>query len=131
MNRLLTLSAFAAALLLAAGPAGAAEKKKGGGTTFIQLPPTAANVTRSNGRQGIVTVEAGLDVKDPALHARAEASTQRLRAAYAAALQGHARGLGAGVPPNAERLSRELQRATDGVLGKPGARLLLGSIILN
>jgi hypothetical protein len=122
------------ALALAASPAaasGGGGKKKGGGSTYIQLPPTAANVTRIDGRQGIVTVETGVDVKDPALHARAAALTPRLRAAYAAALQSHARGLGVGAPPNAERLRAELQRATDEVLGKRGATLLLGSIILN
>ena len=120
-------------LLLLASPAAASapEKKKGGGSTFIAIPPTAANVVRPNGRMGIVTVETSLDVKDEALRTRAEASTPRLRAAYAAAVQSHARGLGAGVPPNADRLGRELQQATDKVLGKPGAKLLLGSIILN
>jgi len=130
MTRLLTALL---ALLMLASPAAASssEKKKGGGSTFIAIPPTAANVVRPNGRMGIVTVETSLDVKDPELHARAEASTPRLRAAYAAALQSHTRGLGAGAPPNADRLSQELQRATDKVLGKPGAKLLLGSIILN
>jgi ABC-type sugar transport system substrate-binding protein len=130
MTRLLTVLLAA---LLAASPAAASspEKKKGGGSTFVALPPTAANVVQPSGRMGIVTVETSLDVHDPELHARAQASTPRLRAAYAAALQSHVRGLGAGAAPNADRLSGELQRATDRVLGKPGAKLLLGSIILN
>ena len=123
--------AAALSVALAAAPAAAAEKKKGGGVTYIQLPPVTAMVVRLDGRRGVLMVETGLDVKDQALHARAEALSPRLRDAYVAALQSHVRGLGAGVPPQADRLSGELQRATDRVLGKPGAKLLLGSIILN
>jgi hypothetical protein len=48
-----------------------------------------------------------------------------------AAIQTHARGLGPGAPPQADRLAVELQRETDRVLGKPGAKLLLGSLIVN
>jgi hypothetical protein len=88
-------------------------------------------VVRPDGRRGVLTVETGIDVKDPALHARADALGPRLRDAYVGAIQSHARGLGPGSPPNADRLAAELQRETDRVLGKPGAKLLLGSIILN
>ena len=125
------LAPAALAALVCPSPAAASEKKKGGGTSFIQMPPVAAMVIRPDGRRGIVTVESGIDVKDQALHDRAAMLSPRLRDAYVEALQSHAQGLGAGAPPNADRLARELQRATDQVLGKPGAKLLLGSIILN
>jgi hypothetical protein len=126
-----TLTAAALLLALAAPPAAAGEKKKGGGQSYLQLPPAAAMVVRPDGRRGVLTVETGIDVKDPALHARADALGPRLRDAYVAAIQNHARGLGPGSPPHADRLAAELQRETDKVLGKPGAKLLLGSIILN
>jgi flagellar basal body-associated protein FliL len=129
------LRVFAAAVLslaLATGEAAAAaEKKKGGGSSYVQLETAAAMVVRSDGRRGVLTVESGVDVKDPSLRARAEALKPRLRDAYVAAIQSHAGGLAAGAPPHADRLSADLQRETDRVLGKPGAKLLLGSLILN
>jgi hypothetical protein len=121
------------AALLAASPAAAAGggKKKGGGATYLQLKPLAAVVTRPGGRRGIMTVETGVDVPDPALHARAAASLPRLRAAYMAAIQSHAHGMPPGAAPHADRLAAQLQRETDKVLGRPGAQVLLGTILVN
>ncbi|HEX8568650.1 MAG TPA: Tat pathway signal protein [Caulobacteraceae bacterium] len=126
---------FAAAILLSAAllaaPAVGAERKKGGGLTFVQMPPLAAIAFRPDGRRGVLSVETGLDVKDDALRARAQALTPRLRDAYVTAVQSYARTLGPGVAPDADRLSVQLQRETDRVLGKPGAKLLLGTILVN
>ncbi|MDB5451891.1 MAG: hypothetical protein JWO33_469 [Caulobacteraceae bacterium] len=125
---------FLAALALAPSAAWAAEseeKKKGGGLNYIQIPPLTGTVTRSDGRRGVLTVETGVDVPDRALNKLAEASTPRLRAAYAQVVMTYAAGLSPGSPPNADYLSRELQRQTDLVLGRPGARLLLGTILVN
>ena len=55
----------------------------------------------------------------------------RLNAAYVAALQPYALGLSPGQPPNADYVSMVLQRATDQVLGRRGAKVLLGSILAN
>ena len=82
-------------------------------------------------RRGVLTVQLGIDVPNATLRARAAASVPRLRAAYAQVVQTYAAGLPAGALPDADWLSRELQRQTDRVLGAPGARLLLGSIIVN
>jgi hypothetical protein len=133
MIRNLAATALVFALALgAAGPADAAgEKKKGGGSSFVQLETAAAMVIRPDGHRGVLTVESGVDVKDPALRERANALKPRLRDAFVSSIQAHARGLGAGSPPNADRLAADLQRETDRVLGKPGAKLLLGSLILN
>ena len=117
--------------LMSSAPAHAAERKKGGGTTFVQMPPLAAIAFRPDGRRGVLSVETGLDVKDDALRARAQAMTPRLRDAYVMAVQSYARTLGPGVAPNADRLSAQLQGETDRVLGKPGAKLLLGTILVN
>ena len=123
---------FLCLALLAAPAIGLAEeRKKGGGETFIQIQTLTATVIRPDGRRGVMTVEAGVDAPDAAVHERALASTPRLRAAYAQILQIYAAGLPAGYAPNADYLSRELQRQTDTVLGRPGARLLLGTILVN
>jgi len=107
------------------------KRKKGGGASFIQIDTITATVMRMNGRRGTMTVETGVDVPDATLHARAEASTPRLMAAFSDTVRTYAAGLPAGAVPNADYLSRELQRQADAVLGKPGAKLLLGTIIVN
>ena len=120
---------------LAGGPAlasgGGAEKKKGGGPSYIQLPVTTASVRRGDGRRGVLTVESGLDIPDEKLRGHAQLSQPRLQAGYVQALQIYASGLTPGAPPNPDHLARELQRETDRVLGRAGARLLIGNILIN
>lgn len=120
--------------LLAAAPAGhAAEaRKKGGGLSYIQLNPLTATILLADGRRGSLTVEVGVDIPgDAGLRARAEASQPRLQAAYLLLLQAYASGLGPGRAPDADYIAHALQRETDRTLGKPGARLLLGTILAN
>jgi hypothetical protein len=122
-------------LALAAAPALARaeeeRKKKGGGASYIQLDTLIATTTRPDGRRGVMTVEVGVDVADAALHARAAQSTPLLHANYAEVVRIYAAGLPPGSPPNADYLARELQRQTDMTLGRPGARLLLGAVLIN
>ena len=122
-----------AALALAALPAlaRADERKKGGGASFIQMDTLAATIVRADGRRGVMTVEVGVDVQDPGLHTRATQSIPLLRAAYGEVLRTYAAGLQPGVLPDADYLSRELQRQTDMALGRPGAVLMLGTILVN
>ena len=119
------------AVCLTCSPAFASEKKKGGGLSYLQLKPLAATVLRPDGRRGILTVEAGIDAKDEALYARAQSSMPRLRAALVTVVQNHAQGMGPGAAPSADRLSADLQRATDRVLGRKGTRVLLGTLMIN
>ena len=77
-----------------------------------------------------MTVETGVDVPDETLRLRAEQSAPRLRAAYTVVVQRNASQLLPGAPPNVDQLSRELQTATDRVLGRTGARLLLGTVMI-
>jgi hypothetical protein len=79
----------------------------------------------------VLTVDCGLDVPDERLRAHAYLSLPRLRAAYVQVVQTYAAGLPSGSPPNADIIGRELQRQTDQVLGRRGARLLLGAILVN
>ena len=134
MRRHLILAALAvtaSAWAALAAPAHGEERKKGGGETFIQLQTLTATVIRADGRRGVMTVDAGVDVPDDSLRERANQSTPRLRAAYAQVLQIYATGLPGGAVPNADYLSRQLQQQTDLVLGRPGAHLLLGTILVN
>jgi hypothetical protein len=121
--------ALAAPAVMAA--ADASEKKKGGGISYIQLPVLTATAFRSDGRRGVLTLEAGIDVPDAALRTRANLLQPRLRAAYVQMLETYAGGLAGGAPPDADYISRALQTQTNQVLGRPGARFLLGSIIIN
>jgi hypothetical protein len=130
-RRLLMLALVMLAFAPAAGHA-ADPKKKGGGLNYIQLPPLTATIIRGDGRRGVLTVETGVDIpNNAALHSRAEISQPRLRAAYLLVLQAYASGLSAGAPPDADYISHTLQRETDKVLGQPGAKLLLGTILAN
>lgn len=118
---------------LCPGPASAstAEKKKGGGASFLQFPALSATVIRPGGRRGVLTVEAGLDVPDGGLRARAEGSQPRLRDAYVRVLLPYASSVPPGSAPSPDVIAAALQRATDQVLGRPGARLLLGTVLVN
>ena len=107
------------------------KRKKGGGASFIQLDAISATVTRPNGSHGVMTVDVGIDAPDAALHARAAQSTPLLRANYGDVIRAYAAGLPPGAPPNADYLSLQLQRQTDLALGRPGAKLLLGNILVN
>lgn len=102
----------------------------GGQSTYVRFPTVTANVTRNDGRRGVMTVETGVDVADAALRTRAERSAPRLRAAYNTVVQRSAQALLPGYPPNIDRLAQELQAATDATLGRTGARLLLGTVMV-
>jgi hypothetical protein len=133
---LIILAALGAMLvLLQAAPAAASsaegEKKKGGGESFVPVRALTATVMRSNGRRGVLTVECGLDIADNNLRTRAEASLPRLRDAYVRFLLTYGGAVPAGSPPSPEIIGGALQRATDQVLGKPGAKVLLGTILVN
>lgn len=98
--------------------------------SYVRLPSLTASVIRSGGRRGVMTVEVGIDVPDGALRTRAEQSSPRLRAAYNSVVQRAASSLLPGAPPNIDRLAAALQAATDATLGRAGARVLLGSVMV-
>jgi hypothetical protein len=119
------------ALLLPAalpGPARAEKKEEG---TFVAIDTLTATVVAGNGRHQIMTVQAGVDAPDKALHDYAVKVAPRLQDAYIQVLQLYAGGLVPGAPPDADYVARRLQEATDRVLGKPGARFLIGGIMIN
>ncbi len=135
-NRLLPIALIAAlaggslaAPTVALANAGKEEKKAP--PTYFALDPINAVVLRRDGRRGVMTVETGIEAKDPKLMERAQASTPRLRAAFAQVLMVYAAGLRGGAPPDLDYVARELQKACDRIVGKPGAKVLLGSTLLS
>lgn len=104
----------------------------GGGTqaTYLRLPTITANVIRPGGARGVMTVETGIDTPDAALRTRVAQSAPRLRAAYAAVVQRSASALLPGTAPDVERLVAQLQAATNTVMGRAGARLLIGTVMV-
>jgi hypothetical protein len=109
----------------------AAERKKGGGMSYIQFDAFHVTVRRPAGGLGVLSIEAGIDVADPALHTRADQSKPILRDAYMRWLTTYGPSLAPGALPNLEQIRVELQRITDRTLGRPGAKLLIGSVIVN
>jgi hypothetical protein len=107
------------------------DEKKGPGSGFVQLPLLTATVIRPNRRRGVLTVEVGLNIPDPKLYAYADLVLPRLRAAFAQTVQIYGAGLAPGELPKVEFLARELQQDADEVLGRKGARVLLGTVMLN
>ena len=119
------------ALLLPAalpGPAFAEKKEEG---AYIAIDTLTATVLAGNGSHQIMTVQAGIDVPNKALHDYAAKLTPRLQDAYVQTLQLYAGGLVPGAPPDADYVARCLQEATDRVLGKPGGKFLIGGIMIN
>jgi hypothetical protein len=106
-------------------------KKRSGGASYLPMNTLTGATNKSGGRRGVLTVDCGIDVPDSALRLRAEQSLPRLRAAYVQRVTIYAAGLPSGAAPNADFLARTLQVQTDAVLGRPGARLLLGAIVVN
>ncbi len=130
-----TLRSIALALALSlAGQAGAAWAKEASKTntaTYTSFDALTATIWRPDGRRGVITVQAGLDVKDPGLRARAQSEAPILRDAYVTSLNVYAAALTPGAPPDVDQIALRLQQATDRVLKKPGARLLLGAVLVN
>jgi hypothetical protein len=130
-HRRILLAAALAAAPAAALAASKREKKVVGGLSYVALPAVTSTIMHPNGRRGVLTVEVGLDIADGRLREFAEASQPRLRAAFAQMLQTYATGLPPGSPPNADTVGQAMQRETDRVLGRRGARLLLGTVMVN
>jgi len=132
MDRRFFFSFAALATLPAvAHAAGGGDKKKSGGGSYVPIETLLGATIRASGRRGVLSVDCGLDVPDAALRTRAEQSVPRLRAAYVQTVQAYAAGLASGALPNADYIAQALQRQTDAILGRPGARVLLGAIVVN
>ena len=134
MKRRLLL-AFAALVVLppaaAVASGGGEDKKKAGGETYVPIRTLTAYTTRPGARRGVMTVDCGLDVPDAPLRERVELVLPRIRAAFVQVVQVYAGGLPTGAPPNPDFIARNLQRSVDQVLGRKGARVLIGAVVVN
>ncbi|WP_300544022.1 hypothetical protein [Maricaulis sp.] len=143
LRRLLPLTAFAAALCLT-GPALAG----GGGSpapsedsrhrtltsseSYVPISALTATVQANHRAQGLLQIEAGLEVPDARLRRRVEQYMPRLRNAWVTALSVYT-GVNYrfGDVPDADRIAQVLQEATDITLGQEGAEILIGMIIIH
>jgi hypothetical protein len=130
-RRLLAIAAAALAAPLAAAAGEEKKKKLSGGESYIPIDTLTGTTIKANGRRGVLTVECGLDVPDAKLRDYANLAMPRLRAAYVQVVLTYAAGLASGAAPNPDFIGRDLQHQTDLVLGRPGARLLLGAVMAN
>ena len=130
-RRRLLLLAAAGALAPLADARAEEKKKKSGGESYLPIDTLTGTTIKATGHRGVLTVDCGLDVPDAKLREYATLSMPRLRAAYIQIVMTYAAGLSSGAPPNPDFIARDLQRQTDVVLGRPGARLLLGAVVSN
>jgi hypothetical protein len=134
------LFAAAVAGLLAStaalSPAVAAEKGGKGqrptsAASFLQLSTINAPIAAKYRFRGALVVESGLDIPDAKLRSEAQALRPRLQdAARAAAAEFAQTRYRAGSSPDVETMAARMQAAADQVLGKPGAKLLLVSVMV-
>jgi hypothetical protein len=119
---------LAAATPALAGGGGGSTASTGG---YLRYPTITATTMRSDGRRGVMTVETGVDVSDPAMHLRAQQAQPRMRAVFAILVQREAESLLPGAVPNVDRLAAQLQSAVDIILGRRRAgKLLLGTVMV-
>lgn len=110
----------------------APEKSSGAGTeTYLPMNPATGVIPRRDGRRSTLTVEIGLDVPDAVLRERAILSKPRLTAGFNEVVRNASRSLLPGRVPDLDALTRLLQTQADQILGKPGAKVLLGSVIVH
>lgn len=124
---------WASSCLMAAAPvAYAGPKAEGGSSTGGQLRMALINATvlRRTGRRGVMSVESTLDIADGALFERAKLSQPRLNAAFNEAIQLYASRMLPHAVPDLDGITATLQRATDRVLGRAGAKVLLGTVMV-
>lgn len=100
--------------------------------SWVTVYPIAVTIVQDEKVRGQFQVWLGMDVPDEALRARAEEIKPRLRDAWLSRLSQYASTtLRQRKPANIDDVSRLLQSTADQTLGKPGSRVLLGSVVVN
>ena len=107
-------------------------ERKSGGSSYVYIQALRGAMVKDKGRRRILSVECGVDVPgDPEFLKRVEASVPRLRSAFASTVQAYAANLAPDAVPNTDFLVRTLQNDTDRVMGRKGARFLIGAVQIN
>ena len=130
---LIPVLSLLAAASLAAPPAFAGHGKEEGKApeSYFALQTITATTIRRDGRRGVMTLETGIEALDPKVMERARQSEPRLRAAFAQVLMTYTAGMPRGAAPNLDYLGAQMQEAADKVVGRKGAKVLLGSAMVN
>ncbi len=132
MNRRSLLIALSGCLALANTPAHAAEeKKKGGGKGYTQFPLITVFTSANASHHGTMSVDMGLYTDDDKLSGQIKSYMPRLQDAYLSRMQAYAGTLNTRSLADPDLVTSQLQQATDRVLGHTGAKVLLGSVLLN
>jgi hypothetical protein len=138
-------SAFLLALLALASPAHASQEKSKAvqdaeaiqkritaSQNYLAAPPVSATLTENFRVKGLLQVDAGFDIPDEKLRARAGALAPVLRDSMREALTKYCEvWQRPGGVPDADKISAMLQAAADKALGRKGARLVLVSVMVH
>lgn len=131
-RQFLLRAAFAITGSLMASSALASEpKKKGGGEGYTQFKTINTFTAASRRRHGTMSVDMGLYSDDPKLVDQIKLFQPRLQDAYLSRLQVYASTLNSTSVVDTDFVVMQLQSATDTILGRKGAKVLLGTILLN
>jgi hypothetical protein len=146
MNRLLLLGlicALTAAPVAAAPPPagghGEAEAAKPdpqasritGSPNYIPTFGLRASITRGTKVNGVISVDAGVDVPDAKVRKKVEATKPRLMSAMRDAVLAYVNlSYTVGDRPDADMLKARMQKAVDNVLGPGQAKVTLASVVI-
>ena len=99
--------------------------------SWVMVDPFSVTVIQNDKILGKVSVSFGMDVPDDDLRERAELIMPRLQDAWLNRLNLYASTtVRPGKPANIDDVSLLLQTTADQMLGKPGSRVLIGSVIV-
>lgn len=100
--------------------------------SYVPLDPIIAAVQADMRLRGVIHIELGLNAQDPRLRRQIEARMPHLRNAYNSTIAVYT-GVhySFGELPDADMISRMLQRATNETLGREDAQVLLGMVMIN
>lgn len=127
---LAALGAAAPSSVLASSGEGE-KKKKVAGSNYVPIDTISASTNKPGGKRGVFSVNCGLDIPDEKLREKAQLILPRIRAAYVQTVQVYAAGLAPSSLPNVDFLAFTMQRQTDTMLGKKGAKLLMGAVVVS
>ena len=100
--------------------------------SWVMVDPFSVTVIQNDKIRGKVSVSFGMDVPDEALRERAELIMPRLQDAWLNRLNLYASTtVRPGKPANIDDMSLLLQTTADQMLGKPGSKVLIGSVVVN
>jgi flagellar basal body-associated protein FliL len=100
--------------------------------SWVMVDPFSVTVVQEDRIRGKVLVSFGMDVPDAELREKAELVMPRLQDAWLSQLNLYAATtVRPGKPANITEVSNILQTVADRVLGKPGSKVLLASVIIN